>query len=49
MSRPTIIINDLDAERIDILLEQPAYAGLPIADALNAELATRRGDNEQPG
>ena len=36
MSRPTIIINDLDAERIDILLEQPAYAGLPIADALNA-------------
>jgi len=24
MSRPTIIINDLDAERIDILLEQPA-------------------------
>lgn len=37
MSRPTIIINDLDAERIDILLEQPAYAGLPIADALNAE------------
>lgn len=38
MSRPTIIINDLDAERIDILLEQPAYAGLPIADALNAEL-----------
>ncbi len=33
MSRPAIIINDLDAERIDILLEQPAYAGLPIADA----------------
>ncbi|SUG48884.1 regulator of nucleoside diphosphate kinase [Salmonella enterica subsp. arizonae] len=38
MSRPTIIINDLDAERIDRLLEQPAYADLPIADALNAEL-----------
>ncbi len=38
ISRPAIIINDLDAERIDILLEQPAYAGLPIADALNAEL-----------
>ncbi|EAA4071423.1 nucleoside diphosphate kinase regulator [Salmonella enterica subsp. enterica] len=38
MSRPTIIINDLDAERIDHLLEQPAYADLPIADALNAEL-----------
>ena len=52
MSRPTIIINDLDAERIDILLEQPAYAGLPIADALNVFArrdATRRGDNEQPG
>ncbi len=60
MSRPTIIINDPDAERIDILLEQPAHAGLPIADALNVELdraqnvfarrdATRRGDNEQPG
>lgn len=31
MSRPTIIINDLDAERIDRLLEQPAYADLPIA------------------
>ena len=42
MSRPTIIINDLDAERIDILLEQPAYAGLPIADALNAELDVRQ-------
>ena len=38
MSRPTIIINDLDAERIDRLLEQPAFAGLPIADALNAKL-----------
>ena len=38
MSRPTIIINDLDAERIDRLLEQPAFASLPIADALNAEL-----------
>ena len=40
MSRPTIIINDLDAERIDILLEQPAYAGLPIADALNARVGS---------
>lgn len=38
MSRPTIIINELDAERIDRLLEQPAFASLPIADALNAEL-----------
>jgi hypothetical protein len=38
MSRPKIIINELDAERIDRLLEQPAFASLPIADALNAEL-----------
>ncbi|WP_312985677.1 nucleoside diphosphate kinase regulator [Atlantibacter sp.] len=38
MSRPAIIINDLDAERIDRLLEQPAFASLPVADALNEEL-----------
>lgn len=38
MSRPTIIINELDAARIDRLLEQPAFASLPVADALNAEL-----------
>ncbi len=38
MSRPAIIINELDAERIDRLLEQPAFADLPVADALNAEL-----------
>ena len=38
MSRPPIIINELDAERIDRLLEQPAYASLPVADALNVEL-----------
>jgi len=38
MSRPTIIINDLDAERIDRLLEKPEFASLPIAEALNAEL-----------
>lgn len=38
MSRPTIIINELDAERIDRLLEKPEFAALPIADALNAEL-----------
>ncbi|MDO1920573.1 nucleoside diphosphate kinase regulator, partial [Escherichia coli] len=38
MPSPQIIINHLTAERIDILLEHPAYAGLPIADALNAEL-----------
>ncbi len=39
MSRPTIIINELNAERIDRLLEQPAFASLPIASALNDELA----------
>ena len=38
MSRPTIIINELDAERIDRLLEQPAFASLPVAGALNDEL-----------
>ncbi|QMR77122.1 nucleoside diphosphate kinase regulator [Enterobacter sp. RHBSTW-00175] len=38
MSRPTIIINELDAERIDRLLEKQEFAALPIADALNAEL-----------
>lgn len=38
MSRPTIIINELDAERIDRLLEQPVFASLPVAAALNDEL-----------
>lgn len=38
MSRSAIIINDLDAERLDRLLEQPQYATLPVAVALNAEL-----------
>ena len=38
MSRPTIIINELDAARIDRLLEQPAFASLPVAAALNDEL-----------
>ncbi|MTH44866.1 nucleoside diphosphate kinase regulator [Intestinirhabdus alba] len=38
MSRPPIMINDLDAERIDRLLEQPAWADTPVAAALNAEL-----------
>jgi len=38
MSRPTIIINELDAERIDRLLEQAAFASLPVAAALNDEL-----------
>jgi len=38
MSRPAIIINDLNAERLDRLLEQPQYANLPVAQLLNAEL-----------
>lgn len=38
MARPAIIINDFDAERIDRLLEQPAYAASPVAAALNDEL-----------
>ncbi|MEI9598958.1 nucleoside diphosphate kinase regulator [Moellerella wisconsensis] len=38
MTKPTIIINDLDAERLDKLLEQPAHADSPVADALNEEL-----------
>ena len=35
MSRPTIIINELDAERIDRLLEKAEFASLPVAVALN--------------
>ena len=38
MSRPAIIINELDAVRIDSLLEKPEYATLPVTQALNAEL-----------
>lgn len=38
MTRPAIIINEFDAEHIDRLLEQPAYANSPVADALNDEL-----------
>ncbi|HGG8740496.1 TPA: nucleoside diphosphate kinase regulator [Enterobacter asburiae] len=38
MSRPTIIINELDAERIDRLLEKAEFASLPVADALYEEL-----------
>lgn len=38
MSRPAIILNELDAERLDALLEQAAYASSPVAEALNAEL-----------
>ena len=42
MSRPALIINELDAERLDSLLEQPAFARLPVADALNDELDRAR-------
>ena len=38
MTRPPIIINEFDAERIDRLLEKPAYANSPLANALNDEL-----------
>lgn len=38
MSKPTLIINELDAERLDTLLAQPAFANSPVADALNEEL-----------
>ncbi|MBI6549192.1 nucleoside diphosphate kinase regulator [Xenorhabdus lircayensis] len=38
MTKPKIIINELDAERLDSLLEQPAFANTSIAEALNEEL-----------
>ncbi|MBD2797820.1 nucleoside diphosphate kinase regulator [Xenorhabdus sp. 18] len=38
MKKPKIIINELDAERLDSLLEQPAFANTRIAKALNEEL-----------
>lgn len=38
MSKPTLIISELDAERLDTLLAQPAFASSPVADALNEEL-----------
>lgn len=38
MTKPNLAISELDAERLDRLLEQPAFAGTPIAQALNEEL-----------
>ena len=38
MTKPTITINELDAERLDALLAQPAFAGTVVAQALNEEL-----------
>lgn len=59
MSKPILIINELDAERLDTLLAQPAFANTPVADALNEELdraeicrranPRRRGHDEQQG
>lgn len=46
MARPPIIINELDAERIDSLLEKPEFANLSIADELAAEL--QRADMRSP-
>ncbi len=42
MTRPAIIINELDAERIDRLLEQPAFANSPVADAPDMRNSTAR-------
>ncbi|MGC6388540.1 nucleoside diphosphate kinase regulator [Ewingella sp. S1.OA.A_B6] len=38
MSKPTLTINELDAERLDTLLAKPTYANNPVAEALNEEL-----------
>lgn len=38
MSKPTLTISELDAERLDTLLAQAAYANSPIAKVLNEEL-----------
>ncbi|GKX56475.1 regulator of nucleoside diphosphate kinase [Leminorella grimontii] len=38
MLKPTIIINELDAERIDMLLERPEFASSPVAQALTEEI-----------
>lgn len=38
MTKPIITISELDAERLDILLEQPIYMNNSVAQALNVEL-----------
>lgn len=38
MTKPTLTINELDAERLDALLEHPTFATTDIAKALNEEL-----------
>lgn len=42
MTKPIITINELDAERLDALLEQPAFANTDVAAALNDELIARK-------
>ncbi|MEH2920747.1 nucleoside diphosphate kinase regulator [Samsonia erythrinae] len=38
MKKPNLTISELDAERLDMLLEQPAFADSDVAQALNEEL-----------
>ncbi|MEI7263876.1 nucleoside diphosphate kinase regulator [Pectobacterium carotovorum] len=38
MTKPNLTISELDAERLDMLLEQPAFADSDIAQVLNEEL-----------
>lgn len=38
MTKPNLIISEIDAECLDRLLEQPAIAGTDIAQVLNEEL-----------
>lgn len=38
MTKPNLTISELDAEHLDILLEQPAFADTDIARVLNEEL-----------
>lgn len=42
MTKPNLTISELDAERLDRLLEQPAFAGTLIVQALNEELESCR-------
>ncbi|MFC0179730.1 nucleoside diphosphate kinase regulator [Thorsellia kenyensis] len=46
MNKPQIIINELDAERLDDILSQPQFANTAVASALNEELD--RADIVQP-
>ncbi|GAB7213670.1 nucleoside diphosphate kinase regulator [Dickeya oryzae] len=46
MDKPHLTISELDAERLDALLEQPAFADTEVAQALSEELD--RADIVQP-